>query len=70
MKVLGIVLLFLLIFVGATLFAGLLWWVGLGILANIFNAPNLAITYWQSVVVALIANILLGGIGNAVRSKD
>lgn len=41
---------------------GLIWMLGLGVLADIFNAPNLAIGYWQSVLVGFIVAVLLGGL--------
>jgi uncharacterized MnhB-related membrane protein len=42
------------------LILGSVWMICLGILSHIFNAPDLAIGYWHSVVVAFIANLLLG----------
>ena len=69
MRGLGIILLFILLCAVAILFAGLVWWIGLGILAGIFHAPNLAIGYWQSVVAALVVNIMLGGVGAVHRNK-
>jgi len=69
MRALGIILLFIVLFAAAILFAGLVWWIGLGILAGIFQAPNLAIGYWQSVVAALVVNIMLGGVGAVHRNK-
>ena len=50
------------LFVGwLSLLSGFVWMIGLGILSSIFHAPNLAIGYWQSVLVAFIVNLLLGG---------
>lgn len=69
MRALGIILLFIVLFAAAILFAGLVWWIGLGILAGIFQAPNLAIGYWQSVVAAVVVSILLGGVGSINRGK-
>ncbi len=62
MHILGVIVLFILVAAIGTLFAGLIWWVGLGILAHIFNVQQLAIDYWPSVAVAFIVNILLGGL--------
>lgn len=51
------------IFVAAfTLIGGLIWMLGLGVLAHIFNNPDLAIGYWQSVVLAVFVNLILAGI--------
>lgn len=50
------------------LLGGLLWMVGLGILSHIFAAPNLAISFWQAVVVSLVVGVLLGGFVRAGRN--
>lgn len=44
----------------SALITGFFWMIGLGIFSHIFRQPNLAISYWQSVVVGLVANFLIG----------
>lgn len=67
MKIIGTILVVLGIIVPAVLFGGLVWMLALGALSHIFNVPNLAIGYWQSVLVSLIFALLFGAIGS---SKD
>lgn len=69
MKTIGIVLLTILIIIGFILLAGLIWMIGLGFLASIFQAPNLAIGYWESVAVALIFSVLFAGVGSVGGNK-
>lgn len=69
MRGLGFLLLYVVLFVAALLFAGLIWWIGLGILAGLFQAPNLALDYWQSLLAAVVVNIMLGGVGAVHRNK-
>jgi len=61
MRALGIVLLWAVLVVAGLLLGGLVWMLGLGILAHIFNAPNLAVGFWQSLLAGIVVNILLGG---------
>lgn len=42
------------------LIGGFIWMICLGALSHIFDIPKLAIGYWPSVLVAVIANFLLG----------
>lgn len=55
--------------VGASLLlGGLIWMLCLGALGHIFQVKQLEIGYWQSVLVALIAGVLLGGISSSRKS--
>lgn len=57
----------LIIFVLAALLTGFFWMIGLGVLSHIFHEPRLAIGYWQSVLVALVVNLLLGGFSRSSK---
>lgn len=52
-----------LILAPAVLFGGWITMLCLGALASIFDAPNLAIGYWSSVLVSLILWLLVGHAG-------
>lgn len=69
MNVAVVIILWGLFVVGVTMLCGLIWMLGLGVLAHIFNNPHLAIGYWQSVVLALFVNMILGVVGARLR-KD
>lgn len=69
MQVIVILIIWTIIVGAVTLVSGLVWMLGLGVLAHIFNNSDLAIGYWQSVVLALFVNLILAGI-QARRSKN
>lgn len=56
------ILIFALVLAPIFLFSGWVWMLGLGGLSHIFGVPELAIGYWQSVVVAMIISILIGAV--------
>lgn len=64
-----LIIFILTLFIIGFLLGGLIWMVGLGLLAQIFQAPNLAIGYWQSVVVAVIVSLLFGGFSSIKGEK-
>lgn len=68
MKMLAIVFFIISVFVGVALLAGFIWMLCLGALSHIFDAPQLAISYWQSVCVAIIFSLLFGGITSSGKS--
>lgn len=57
----------LILIIPFALLGGWIWMLGLGALSHIFDVPNLAIGFWQSVLVAFIVNLLIGG---GVKSKE
>ena len=67
MKTLTVLIAVLIVAFLFALIGGYTWMICLGVLSHIFDVPSLAISYWQSVVVAFIANLLLGGFS---RTRD
>jgi hypothetical protein len=61
-NIFGVILFWLLIVVAAILFGGLIWMLGLSVLASTFKVPNLAIGYWDSIKVMLVTGAMFGGI--------
>lgn len=63
MKLLTILILIVLVVVPVILMGGFIWMILLGALSHIFNVPNLAISFWQSVLVSLIFSLIFGSLG-------
>ena len=70
MQTLVVIVIWMMVVAAIGLISGLIWWLALGVMAHMFNNPNLAISYWQSVIVAVFANMILGGVFARWRKKD
>lgn len=70
MNVLAVIIFAGICIVGFTLFFGWVWMLALGVLAQIFHNPDLAINYWQSVILALFVNMLFGVITARLRKNQ
>lgn len=69
MKAIITVILVILLTVGLVFLGGFIWMVCLGALSHIFDAKKLAIGFWPSVLVSVIASALLGGFRAGTKSK-
>lgn len=70
MNVLGLIIMWLLIAAVAILLGGFVWMVALGVVADVFKVPNLAVGYWDSIKAMFAFGFMFGGFSVFNRNKS